>query len=198
MISYDTKELINRFGEQAILNDIIKGLEVDLYQDGEVICQVVLNGEPLTEDREQKLAYFPILKITGLKIITSPKQQLVDDVVSGWLKSLPKMIDSCDQYSAEVRNLGISPKLKEISDFLEASQLLVTSLMSIQKMANGNTYIQSDAWVAAEVSLVHSVGQWLNAFEIRDANLLADVLEYDVAHSMGLWLDILKNFPSNR
>jgi hypothetical protein len=87
--------------------------------------------------------------------------------------------------------------MKSLVDLIDDCQLLIDSLLSIQTVFSEMKYVQSEEWLGAQSKMSLAVGEVLAAFKNKNTTLLADILEYDMGHSLQLWLDTLINLRQN-
>jgi hypothetical protein len=51
--------------------------------------------------------------------------------------------------------------------------------------------VKSEAWKKAQTQMASAIGEALQAFQKKDFNWLADILEYDLGHALQTWMEQL-------
>jgi hypothetical protein len=115
------------------------------------------------------------------------------NVLRNWSEQIPKMIQMNDDLATQIRFKGIEGQLKTLVDLIDESQLLVDSIISIDTAFSHLPVVQSESWRKAQKLMAHGIGEALQAFQKKDFNWLADILEYDMGHSLQTWMELLEN-----
>lgn len=184
-------DLRARFGDEATLGQVFRAIETDLKLVGEVVCQFKVNGLSLDEDSERRLGPSLLSEVQDLAVVSQKPSEILDGVVENWAKKLPMMLANNDQLAQDVRFKGVEGRLKALVDLIDDCQLLVDSLISIDQVFPQLDLVQSEQWKIAERQMANTIGEALQAFQKKDYTLLSDVLEYDMGHSIQVWMDLL-------
>lgn len=187
------EELMIRFQDNATLSDVIRALEVEFEPMNEVVCQIKVNGVSMSEADEAKYASTPARDLFSVEVTTKSPQKILVEVVDNWIAEVPKMILMNDQLSQELRFQGATGQLKALVNLIENCQLLVESILSMEALFEGLKTLKEDSWKGAQKVASAAIGEALFAFQKKDFNLMADVLEYDLGHALQTWLDLLNS-----
>ena len=189
-----TKTKITRFDiadcypQAEDLGQLIKALENEFSQRGEVICHFTLNGMSLSEADEKRLAGIGLHDIEFLEVQSESPKALMFGILENWGLELPKLIENAENLARSIKFEGIEGKLRSFVDLLDSCQFLMDSLRSLESVVTDTPH-GLETWLAAEKVTATAIGETLKAFEKKDFVLLADVLEYDLPHSLQVWLD---------
>lgn len=190
-------DLQKKFGETATLGLVFKAIENDLKKVGEVVCQFKVNGLTLDEASELRLAEALLGEVETLDVTSQRPSEILDGVLSNWCLQIPKMIEKNDQLSSDIRFKGIDGQLKALVALIDDCQLLVDSLISIDQVFPQLEIVRSGSWKSAQRQMAQAIGEALAAFQKKDFTQLADILEYDMGHSMQVWFDILTRLQAS-
>jgi hypothetical protein len=188
-------ELVNQFGADMELVALINHFEDEFEKKGEVICRVCINDLPLNEEEEKKFGNTPIKYIQSLEIETEDPNQLVIEVLQKWRSDLPSLIASADSIAQKMRFEGLEKTYSHFSQFIDACHLLVSSLASIRTLIGDKSLVQIDEWSTAEKQLWRCFDDLVSAFNTKNENLIADIIEYDLANALQTWLNLLNKIP---
>ena len=185
-ISYSPNDIQSFQSTVENLGQAFLGIENELKKTGNVVCQFIVNGHRLREEEEIKMSQIPIGQIQEIIVEYQSEKEVLASVLQGWVQSLPLLIQEIDRLSQTIKFQGIEGSLQAFSRVIENCQLLTNTLVSLREIDN------NQSWVDAERSMGFAVLQALKAFEKKQFNELAEVLEYDLAHSIQMWLEIFQ------
>ncbi len=191
---FQQQDLIARFGADASLGDIFRQIENDLKPLSEVVCQFKVNGLALDEQAEQRLATVHLNEVETLEVFSQKPRAILGDVLLNWVKQIPAMIECNDSLAQEIRFKGVEGQLKSLVELIDQCQLLVDSIISIDSVFADLTQVQSKDWKDAQKQIAAAIGEALQAFQKKDFNWLADILEYDLGHALQIWMERLESF----
>lgn len=190
-LNFSGIDLKTKFGAETTLGVVFKALENDLKKVGEVVCQFKVNGMTLDEASEQRLAEVLLGEVETLDVTSQRPTEILQGVLGNWCLQIPKMLEKNDLLSSNFRYKGIEGQLKPLVALVDDCQLLVDSLISIDQVFPQLEVVQSTSWKTAQRQMALAIGEALAAFQKKDFTQLADILEYDMGHSLQVWLDIL-------
>lgn len=188
---FEQQELINRFGSDATLNDVFQQIEIELKSVKEVVCQFKVNGMALDEEGEKRVGASRLAEVRTLEVLSQQPTAILGDVLKSWSTQIPAMIKQNDALATHIRFQGMDGQLKNLVELIDQSQLLVDSIMSIETVFSDFPMVQSEAWRSAQKHMAETIGEALQAFQKKDFNWLADILEYDMGHSLQTWMELL-------
>ncbi|GIL16787.1 MAG: hypothetical protein BroJett040_05380 [Oligoflexia bacterium] len=184
-------ELIEKYGtEPKTLGELFKLIEMDLQSSGEVICQFRVNGMRLSQEDEVRMSSFDRDQIDVLEIQSQKPTDLLFELLDNWSLELPKLIESTDQLAGGIRFEGMEGHLKSFVEMIDSCQFLVESLVSLEGVIKTD-YVQSKEWRENALLTSRAIGDALKAFEKKDFVLIAEILEYDLGHSLQIWKELL-------
>lgn len=185
------EELETKYSHLATLSDVIQHFENELMTTGQVACQFHINGLSLTENDEKRFANLSIREIEILEISYQTPEGLLTGLLDGWITKLPEMTKANDVLSEAIKFRGLDGHFKDLVDLIDNAQLLVDSLLTIDSLFSKFPTVMSNEWKQNEVTTAEAVGQTLAAFQKKDFNLVADILEYDLGHSIQVWFELI-------
>lgn len=185
------QELATQFPESKTLGELFRQVEIELGKSNKVVCQFKVNGLSLTEETERRLKDGNVQDVDLLEITAETTESLLSGILENWRVEIPKMIDINDRLAQDFRFQGIEGRLKPFVSLIDSCQLLVDSVMTIDNLLNAAKTVQADKWKSTERGMATSIGEALQAFQKKDYTLLADVLEYDLGHSLQSWQELL-------
>jgi|SRR6185312_1527545 len=185
------QELATQFFDAQTLGDLFRQIELELGKKNQVVCQFKINGLTLTEETEKRLREGSVQDVDLIEVLGQAPADIMSGILQNWCQEIPKMIDINDRLSQDLRFQGVEGRLKPFVSLIDSCQLLVDSLMSIDHLLATTRTVQTENWKQAEQLTASSIGQALQAFQKKDFTLLADVLEYDLGHSLQSWQELL-------
>ncbi len=188
---YSQRDLLKQFGETAKLGQVFSQIEKELQVRNEVVCQFKINGLALDEADEKRLAVAGLGDVEILEVRSQKPSALLGEVLINWVQQIPALIQQNDELSNDIRFKGVEGQLKKFVDLVDGSQLLFDSIISIDNVFPNLPLVKSERWKDAEKQTAQTIRQALAAFEKKDFTLLADVLGYDMGHSLQTWLELL-------
>lgn len=190
-------ELISQFGEDAELKELILHFESEYKKIGEVVCKIKVNELPLTEDQELKLASTQVKHIDSFELETENTNLLLIDVLEKWKEEIPQLILSADSTAQKIRFKGIEHAYISFSQFIDACHLLVSSLSSIRTLIENEGTLNLYNWQESEKKLWTIFNDLMEACNSKNNNVIADIIEYDLADTLQRWLDLLSLIHKN-
>ena len=190
---YQKNELLARFGNEATLGHVFSEIENDLRKLDKVVCQFMVNGLVLDENAEKRLAGASLEEVETLAVKSETPIFLLEGILENWVKKLPELVQMADDLSLQIRLKGMDGQLKALVDLIDEAQLLVESIISIDMVFSQMPKVSSDSWKKAQKHMATGVGEALQAFEKKDFNTLADIIEYDLGHSFQTWKELLES-----
>ncbi len=197
-ILLNRQQMNERFPDTTTLAVAIKYFESEFQKVSEVVCLIKINGMALTEADEIKYAEVKLSELDSLEISSRTPEDILGEIVSNWLVEIPKMIETNDKLAQELRFKGPEGHLKSLISLIDNCQLLVDSMISIQSLFQSFAAVQSKSWKESQQMAAAAISEGLTAFQAKDYNLMADVLEYDLGHSLQIWLELLQNISKEK
>lgn len=194
---FQQQELVARFGPEVTLGEIFLQIENDLKALSEVVCQFKVNGLALDEQGEKRLASVQLGELQTLEVFSQQPRAILGDVLTNWVKQIPALIERNDELAGLIRFKGVEGQLKSLVELIDQCQLLIDSIISIDSVFPELTMVQSEKWKKAQKQTASAIGEALQAFQKKDFNWLADILEYDLGHSLQTWMEHLDSMKQD-
>jgi hypothetical protein len=189
--TYPIEVILEKFPEAHTLGDLFKAFEADFVSRGEIICQFKVNGLSLSENDEKKFSETLVDDVEIVEINSESPTALLFGLLSNWMSELPVLVQNTDQLSKEIKFNGIEGNLKAFVDLVDSCQFLVESLIDLEKIIARES-LNHEKWRQNEEMTARAISEALAAFEKKDFVLLAEILEYDLAHSLQIWAEEIR------
>jgi hypothetical protein len=189
---FNIGDIRQKFPLIQTLGELFKAFENEFVIRGEVICQFKVNGMSLSENDEKKFAEIQINDIEIIDIDSESPAALLFELLNNWMSELPALIQSTDQLAKEIKFNGIDGNLKAFVDLVDSCQFLIESLINLEKIIYREAF-QLEKWRHNEELTARAISEALAAFEKKDFVLLAEILEYDLAHSLQIWAEEIRS-----
>jgi hypothetical protein len=144
------------------------------------------------ERDENRFSAAEIQDVKTIEYTTSEVNPLIQDTV----RSVITYIESLKQGCVQAADLFRSSKPHEAWSYLvgvtQGHSDLTEALMALRPhlFATGSAEFQQ-SWNTAEVHLIHTIRELMNAHEARDFVLMSDILEYELYNALDKWIAIL-------
>lgn len=179
---YDTEEE---------LVTVFRDIEKDLNQENKVVCRFIVNEMELDEGDEVQAGFLKLKDIQTLEFWTDSLNNLVPDILDSWKEALPELIKACDELGNSLRFENYKSSAKTVRSLIENCEYLVHSLISLQQYFGEEAVNQFVPWIQNQEDMQRLVIECTQALEKKDYVLLADVLEFDMAHNLGQWMQFI-------
>ena len=197
-IKWSNEEILKDFSQLENLHELIHQLEVKYNETGHLVCEIRINGMLLEEDDEVRFADTPVKEIRELSISIGPLTELVNDVQNAFNECIPSLQETALRAADFYREGELQKAQNVFSALLEGCQWLVETLVHTRRASirHATGDFVNSRWAEAEKEFSKTVRQVLVAFEKRDYNLMADLLEYELTNLLDSWLNLLKESSS--
>ncbi len=188
---YNTDDIQGFFPGLSNLSELFAAIEQKTLADGHVVCQFRVNGMNFSENDEKRAQEMVIGDIEHVEILVDTPMNLLASVILNWIEDLPRMIQRADLLASGIRDEGLQAQYTPFVRLIDDCQFLTDSLLSIRTFPVAAQTVGQPEWEEAEKETAKAVGESLKAFEKKDSNWLADVIEYDIANSLQKWHELL-------
>ena len=195
-IEWQQNQISENFTGCKNLGQMIAKAEENLKANGQIACRFFVNDIYLNEVDEKKYSDTDINDIKKFAVEAEAPAYLLFGVLDNWIKELPQIIKKCDNLSSDIKFNGIEGHLKSFVDTVDVTQFLVESLMSLQNVIESG-YFTTPKWHENELLTAKAIGEAIAAFEKKDFVQLAEIIEYDLAHAMTVWLELLTDMSQS-
>lgn len=196
-LSLSQKQILEGYTECQSLGQLFKKLEDELFARGHVVCQFRVNGMNLTEEDEKRLSTAPLDEVQSLEVGFQAPNSLIGGALDSWCRDLPFLVQHTDEMAAQFRFSSVEGNLRDFVQLIDECQMLVDSLIAMDSLLAHNSVVSSEQWKKTEAGMAHAIGEALQAFQKKDFTQLADILEYDIGHSLQTWLELLTAVKAN-
>jgi hypothetical protein len=192
--SWGPNEITQEFGGCSNLRELIRQVESNFAQKGEVVCEIRVNGMMLTEADEAKFAESPLDEIRDLLVCSNRPGSLISEALASAESFIPQMIDSCLASAEAFRGANLAAAQQVFSESLEGCTWLVETLAHVRGAASGlgKPITEAESWFEAEKAITQAVREVTQGYEKKDFVLVADVLEYEVTAALEIWSEAIK------
>lgn len=188
---YSAKDIETHFPALKNLSELFGAIEQKILGDGQVVCQFRVNGMNFSENDEKRAEEMAMADIENVEILVDTPLNLLGSVIQNWLEDLPRLIERSDELSSGLRNDGMQSQYTPFVRLIDNCQFLTDSLLSIRSFPIAADIVGLPKWEEAEKAMAKAVGECFQAFEKKDSNWLADVIEYDLANCLQNWHGLL-------
>ncbi|MEO0334755.1 MAG: hypothetical protein AAF202_00055 [Pseudomonadota bacterium] len=200
--SWSRQDIQSEFSDCGSLEEIIEKVTQERRKANELVCDIRVNGEFLSEERERELAGLARGELEQLEIMSQSQEELVVSSLETQMELIVSLKAQVVQCYSGFRTQGAEESYSIFCTVLEGCQFLAEALGLIkQNLIAIEVSLSEVKWQQAEEKFQASVRELLQAYEIKDIQLAADVLEYELGESLGGWEQVLKSCleitPSN-
>lgn len=192
--AWDKSEIEQRFAGFTKLGELIAHLETEFSRDGRVICEICVNGVPLDESDEARFSDHELSGIHDLKVRTNTPDELIKGALESSEAFIPKIIASCLETAEAFRGVNLAAAHKKFKETVEGCQWLIDTLTHVRGAASniGKPVQTAERWYEAERETKRNVGEVTEAFAKSDYVLVADLLEYELTATFGIWTEAIQ------
>lgn len=192
-IRYSQEQLNSQYPGCETLSQLFRAVEKTAEIEGQVVCQFRINGVNFTEADEKKLEPLSMREVNVVEVLVDTPENLLNSVISNWIEELPRMVIQADGIAKSLRDDGFNVQYTPIVQLIDSCHFLTESLTSIQRFSHVRALMDEKVWTESTELMGKSVSETLTAFEKKDSNWVADVIEYDLASSLQQWQQVLKD-----
>lgn len=184
-------DLRDFYQEDIQLEKVFGDIERDLRSENRVVCQYIVNGFELNQEDEGHFSQYHLSDVETLEYLSENSLDLLDGVIRGWIEALPELIQFSEAIARRMRIEGIKPLAQVTRELVQNCETLVQSIYTIRSALG--TQIQKDpiAWSKSEEESKRAILEAIVALDKQDFVQLADVIEYDLSHSLQTWREHL-------
>ena len=184
-------KLVNFYDSETKLMQVFKDIEMDLKATNQVVCQYIINGKELSETDETGFHEMNLGEVKTLEYLSENINELLIDVLEGWLDAFPEMIGHTEKLSGQIRFDGVQKCFKNIQVLLENYEYLISSIISIKNLVGNSAAAGLSMLFEAEEKTKVTLAEAITAIEKKDFVCLADIVEYELITSLQIWEKLL-------
>ncbi|MCB0367089.1 MAG: hypothetical protein H6624_10860 [Bdellovibrionaceae bacterium] len=191
--TWSAEEIRSQFDQCESLADVIRAIEDRLWQVGEVVCEIRVNGMFLDESDEERFAKEKLAGVERLEVKTQRPKELLGQTVTTAKAYIPKIKESSVLAAGHMQTGDFQKGHQLLSQILDSSRWLIDALFLIKKSCQdwAEVGVAEEEWRRAELQFADVVRTLYSAFESNDKVLLADYLEYEMSNALDKWLEVL-------
>ncbi|MCB0370977.1 MAG: hypothetical protein KDD45_16540, partial [Bdellovibrionales bacterium] len=130
-------------------------------------------------------------QVETLEYLSEDINELLVDVMKGWLDAFPEMIENTEKISNQIRFSGVQSAFKKIEVLIENYEYLISSIISIKNLIGDSAAAGLAHLSLAEEKTKSMLSEALMAVEKKDFVCLADIIEYELITSLQNWEKLL-------
>lgn len=189
-------KLVDFYNQETTLGQVFNDIESDLKQSNQVVCQYIVNGKELGETDEQGYFDMRVTQVETLEYLSENINELLIDVLQGWIEAFPEMIENTEKISKQIRFSGVQSAFRKIEVLIENYEYLISSVISIKNLMGDSAAAGLANLSEAELKTKSMLEEALTAVEKKDFVCLADIIEYELITSLQTWEKLLVNLLS--
>ncbi len=190
--SLTKSDLKDLFDPGSRVSDLFSWLEKDFNEQKKLVCQFIINGQEISEAEELDWAGQPLEVINQLVVKVQDEKDLVFEVLQAWIEAIPELVEFIEKKLLK-KELGVRIfKIQDILAFVDQQESFVQSMLSL-KLRLKRDGLNMSGWDSAEKALHSYVAECLQHLESKNFVQLIETLEYDGAHVLEMWRQLLLN-----
>lgn len=184
-------KLVDFYNIETTLGQVFSDIESDLKKSNQVVCQYIVNGQELGEVDEAQYFKMKLSQVETLEYLSENVNELVIDVLQGWLDSFPELMSHTEMISKQIRFSGVQSAFGKIQILIENYEFLISSIISIKNLLGDSAAAGLSELSKAEDKTKAMLEEALSAVEKKDFVCLADIIEYELVSSLVEWEKLL-------
>ena len=184
---WSSSEISDSFGHCANLKDLISAVEKVMWGEGQVVCEIHVNGERLAEQDEQNSAHRQVGDIRTMMVRTEAPETLLLKTIDDLVQMLPGFRDKCCTTADRFRFHDLHSAHEAFSEVIEICRYVTDVLFVVRNR------LPQGSLSSIEITYQKAVSDILSAFEKSDFAVMADILEYDLTNVLVEFQDQLTN-----
>ena len=189
--TFTNEQLVKKFGDDANLAKVISGIEAEMWNVGEVICEIYVDDQFVPEEQEKTMGDLDVKSFKKLTLLSRNHEELVSSTVEAVLEFIPKIRETSKVIAKDFRNNSGRGKPDEFVDLIEHCTWVSESLYLLRPMYSAQKPEADGDWGRAEMFFTNVAREALQAYENSDNVLLGDILEFDLPSSLDKWTQLL-------
>lgn len=190
---WSSDQIQTEFSDCKNLGDVIQSVENKMWSQGEVVCEIFVNGLALQEEDEARLSASNLSDIRELKVQSNRPDELVQKTLQSITQYLPDLLEETDSLAAKYREIEAQEVGPLLSEVLEGFRWLTDAVFLIRSQLALWPEVEEvlEDWKELEDKHSKALRELISSLEGNDQILVADVLEYDVADILEDWRRII-------
>lgn len=212
---FDQTHVQKEFKQYKTLSLLIQALETEFWNNGEVICQLKINGEGYFEN-EKMLAKLPIEEVKTIEIQSQKPEDLVQDSITSVKYWVPQLVNTAELAATNFSTGKIAQAQEQMNQVIDGCQGLNEALGVLagiliqekKELAKSGELNEASGLKSRTKENLDRVARWqtnervytmvikdlLTHFEARDYIAVADALQFDLPEVLTEWSRVLSEF----
>ncbi len=184
-IKLTQKEILSSNSKDVTLCDFIKQYEKLMWQEGRVLCDILIDGQPFVASSEQANLSISEKPFSEIVINVETLNQLFTDTIESTKSHIKKTYDftegALEKYLDEEYHLA----LKDFISIIESAQFIFESIVLINeqlgqvKVSDKSAEKLNNLWLKNQTQFSSIISELESSFNTEDYVLQADILEYE-------------------
>ncbi|MBT4761881.1 MAG: hypothetical protein HOO06_09315 [Bdellovibrionaceae bacterium] len=194
------EDLISRNSDNKFLQQVIRKIEKDYWDDGKVLFDVHLDGILIDESSPFNNLDIQSNDYSEIKLRVQLLDDLVWSTVDSTLEYVKKLSTFCESTVDKYRKEKYEAALRDLVQIVDSAQWTFESvtLINTQLTKKCPTAYQSQfaLWMNTELKFVNVLKELIESFDSSDYILQADILEFDfltILDESLVYLESIKN-----
>ena len=202
-LTWSNEQIQIEFSDCENLKEIISSVETRMWDSGEVVCEIYVNGFALHEEDETRFSTSALADIKELKVQSNRPEELVQQTLQSITTYIPDLAKETDELANRYRDIH-GPGVKDqatidnevthtLSEVLEGFRWLTDAIFLIRTQLENWSHLGDlvEDWKELEEKHTKALKELITSFDKKDQTLIADVLEYDIADVLEDWRRII-------
>lgn len=194
---WKTDDIAKNFPEANNLEGVIDALCNWTQQRGRVVCSITVNGVRLNESEEKKFSKMPVREISEIKTESQTPEELLDESLIGCREHLKKLLEAYEKISFLFRQQDIHYAHRYHRYAIDSMQQFFEIVSHYRILYEATREALPIRWAELEKLVPAVLDQILAAYEKKDYNLVADLLEYDLLGLLEDWDKLINQICDN-
>lgn len=203
--NWTSDQIARDFEDCSTVGDVIHRLEKMAASKGEVICEIRVNGQLISEveearfmDDPQKMN--PRSAIQSLSIRSDRPEHLIGQALRSTISFIPLLSKASIDTAQCFRDGDVHKGSEQLNEALEGCQWFVETIHHARGAASGIGFgvHQAERWQQAEKMLFQVVNELTTTFDRKDYTQVADLLEYELTAALEMWTPVLSHEAERR
>jgi hypothetical protein len=196
--TWNREQILAVFPAAKSLKEVLAQIDQEIVRDGEVLCELSVNGVILDEGKELIFAANSIEEIAEISVKTEHPLILLDESLVSACDYVGKLLIALEHSAHLFRSESISEAHNYYRGCIEGAQWFIEMITHYKTAYQGLRGKLSDQWLELEQAMILVLEQIFDAYKEKNYILVADLLEYDLITIFNRWQQALSQSGSIR
>lgn len=198
---WSQQDVQHYFSECQSVGELISNLESRLLKDGELVCEVEINGMKLDLQDEERFRNSSISEIQTLRVKSNLLEDLLEDSFTSALGNIQSLRNSSFVVAEGLREVNTDGAFIEfekmtyaIPELIElVAEIRSVTLPKVKKSVPEAQFLEyCSQWERTQKRFLDQINEVLESFEKKNLNLMADLIEYELTSIFDEWTEKLQ------